>query len=135
MKMKKEKDYPNKPSWSRGRRIDFRFNSLRASQVAQMVKSLPANAGDTRDVGSIPGSGRSLEKEMATHSSILAWETPWTEELGGAIVHGISKSQTQLSTHIHLQIYLPHKPQDPHFMEKKIQYVSSHSFPQILPLS
>ena len=43
------------------------------------VKNLPANAGD---VGSIPGSGRSLEKEMATHSSILAWRIPWTEEAG-----------------------------------------------------
>ena len=31
-------------------------------------------------LGSIPGSGRSLEKEMATHSSILAWRIPWTEE-------------------------------------------------------
>ena len=44
-----------------------------------VVKSLPANAGD---VGSIPGSGRSLEKEMAIHSSILAWRIPWTEESG-----------------------------------------------------
>ena len=34
------------------------------------------------DTGSIPGSGRSLEKEMATHSSILAWEIPGTEEPG-----------------------------------------------------
>jgi len=33
-----------------------------------------------------------LEKEMATHSSILAWEIPWTEEPGGATVHGIAKS-------------------------------------------
>ena len=45
-----------------------------------MVKNLPANAGDT---GSIPDSGRSLEKEMATHSSILAWEIPRTEGPGG----------------------------------------------------
>ena len=45
-----------------------------------VVKNPPANAGDT---GSIPGSGRSLEEEMATHSSILAWEIPWTEEPGG----------------------------------------------------
>ena len=37
------------------------------------------NAGD---MGSIPGSGRPLEKEMATHSSILAWRIPWTEESG-----------------------------------------------------
>ena len=44
-----------------------------------MVKNLPANAGD---VGSIPGSGRPPEKEMATHSSILAWEISWAEETG-----------------------------------------------------
>ena len=74
-----------------------------------MVK-LPANAGDTGVTSSIPGSGRSLgggngkllqyscllllsvlyylfsikqlEKEMANHSSILAWRIPWTEESG-----------------------------------------------------
>ena len=39
-----------------------------------------------------------LEKEMATHSSILAWEIPWTEEPGGLQSTG-SQSQTQLSTH------------------------------------
>ena len=48
-----------------------------------VVKNLPANAGDTGDVDSIPGSGRSLEEEMATHSSILAWKIPWTEKPGG----------------------------------------------------
>ena len=32
-----------------------------------------------------------LEKEMATHSSILAWEVPGTEELDGATVHGVTK--------------------------------------------
>ena len=37
-----------------------------------VVKNLPANAGDTEDVGSIPALGRSQEEEMATHSSILA---------------------------------------------------------------
>ena len=47
-----------------------------------MVKNLPANAGDARDVSSIPGSGRSSVGELATHSSILAWRTPWTEEPG-----------------------------------------------------
>ena len=46
-------------------------------------KNQPANAGDVRDAGSIPGLGRSLEKEMATHSSVLVWEIPWTEEPGG----------------------------------------------------
>ena len=48
-----------------------------------VVKNPPANAEDTGDVDLIPGSGRSLEKEMVTHSSILAWEIPWTEEPGG----------------------------------------------------
>ena len=45
-----------------------------------MVKNLPANGGDA---GSLPGSGRSPGEGMATHSSILAWKTPWTEEPGG----------------------------------------------------
>ena len=40
-------------------------------------------AGDTRDVGSILGLEDPLEKEMATHSSILAWEILWTVEPGG----------------------------------------------------
>ena len=35
------------------------------------------------DLGSIPALGRSLEKEMATHSSFLTWRIPWTEEPGG----------------------------------------------------
>ena len=42
-----------------------------------------ANAGDIRDTGLIPGSGRSPEEGMATHSSILAWRIPRTEEPGG----------------------------------------------------
>ena len=50
------------------------------SLVAEMVKNLNCNA---EDPSSIPGSGRSLEKEVATHSSILVWEIPWTEEPGG----------------------------------------------------
>ena len=45
-------------------------------------KNLPANAGDVRDVGLIPGWEDPLEEEMATHSSILAWRIPWTGEPG-----------------------------------------------------
>ena len=48
-----------------------------------VVKNLPAHAGEARDASSIPGSQDPLEKEMATHSSILAWEIPWREEPGG----------------------------------------------------
>ena len=57
-----------------------------------MVKNLLANAGDTRDAGSIPGSADPLEKEMATHSNILAWKIPWTKEPGGLQSMGVSKS-------------------------------------------
>jgi len=56
-----------------------------------VVKNLPANAGDT---GLVPGN-IPLEKEMATHSSILAWEIPWTEEPGGLQSMGSQKSWTQ----------------------------------------
>ena len=44
---------------------------------------MPANAGDIKDMGLIPGSGRSMKEGIATHSSILAWRNPWTEEHGG----------------------------------------------------
>ena len=60
-----------------------------ASQVALVVENPPANAGDIRDAGSIPRSGRSpgqedpLEEGRAAHSNILAWRIPRTEEPGG----------------------------------------------------
>ena len=50
--------------------------------MAQLVKKLPANAGDIGDTGLILGWEDPLEKEMATHSSSLAWKIPWTEEPG-----------------------------------------------------
>ena len=53
-----------------------------------MIKNPLANTGDA-DL--IPGTEDPLEKEMATHSSILAWRIPWPEEPGGATVHGVSK--------------------------------------------
>ena len=55
-------------------------------QVALVVMKLPANAGDLIDWGSgIESLGREdpLETGMATHSSILAWRIPWTEEPDG----------------------------------------------------
>ena len=54
-----------------------------ASQMAQMVKNPPANAGDIGDPGLIPVSGKSPGKEMAILSNILAWRIPWIEEPGG----------------------------------------------------
>jgi len=50
--------------------------------VAQVEKKLPVNAGEIRDMGSIPELGRSPGGSMATHSSTLDWRIPWTEEPG-----------------------------------------------------
>jgi len=65
-----------------------------ASLVAQTVKSLPT-VQETR-VQSL-GQEDPLKKEMATHSSILAWKNPMNGGAWQAIVHGVTKSQTRLS--------------------------------------
>ena len=65
-----------------------------ASLVAQMVKNLPAMQETL--IRSL-GWEDPLEKEMATHSSLLAWRFPWTEEPGGLPSMGVSKSRTRLS--------------------------------------
>ena len=57
--------------------------------MAQTVKNLPSTY--KIQVQAL-GQEDSLEKGMATHSSILAWKIPWTEEPGGLTVHGIAKS-------------------------------------------
>ena len=58
-----------------------------------MVKNLPADAGDA---SLTLGWEDPPEREMATHSSILGWEIPWTEEPGGLESMGL-QSQTSLS--------------------------------------
>ena len=63
-----------------------------------MVKNLLTNAGDTRDVGSVPGSGRSLKQEMAPQYSILAWKIPWTENPGSLQSMGSQKVRQDLVT-------------------------------------
>ena len=65
---------------SPGEVIGYPLQYSRASLVAQLVKNLPAMR-ETR-VGDL-GWEDPVEKEMATHSSILAWRIPWTEEPGG----------------------------------------------------
>ena len=55
-----------------------------------------ASACNARDSGSIPGLGNTLEKEMATNSSVLAWRIPWTEEPGGLHSPWGCRSQTPL---------------------------------------
>ena len=76
---------------------------LRASLVAQMVKRLSAMLETW--VRSL-GWKDALEKEMATHSSTLAWKIPWTEEPGRLQVYGVAKSWTRLSDFTLLLLYL-----------------------------
>ena len=61
-----------------------------------MVHYGKESACNVRDLGLIPGLGRSPGEEMATHSSILAWKIPWTEEPGGLQSMEL-QSQIQLS--------------------------------------
>ena len=75
----------------RDRQNGINIKMIKASQGALGIKNLPANVGDIRDAGSIPGSGRSLEEGTATHSSILAWRIPWTEEPGGLQSMGLQR--------------------------------------------
>ena len=58
-------------------------------------KNPPANAGDE---GSTPGQEDPLEEEMATHSSILAWKVPWTEEPGELQSMGLPRAEHDLAT-------------------------------------
>ena len=60
-----------------------------------MVKNLPAM--QETGVPSLGGEDPPLEKGMATHSSILAWRIPWTEEPGRLTVRGVAKSRTRLN--------------------------------------
>ena len=79
------------------------------SPGGSVVKNMTANAGDAGDM--IPGLGRSLgwedplEEEMATHSSILAWKIPWTEEPDGLQSMG-SQSQIGLQMSMRPIVYL-----------------------------
>ena len=67
------------------------------------VKNLPANAGDIRDTGSIPGSERSLEKGMAIYFSVLAWRfscsltgySPWGHK---------ERNTTEATQHTHIYV-------------------------------
>ena len=62
-----------------------------------VVKNLLANSGVVRAWVCSLYWEDPLEKELSTHSSILAWEIPWTEEPGSLFSMGSQKSQTRLS--------------------------------------
>ena len=75
-----------------------------ASQVELVVKNPPVNAGDIRDAGSIPGSGRSLGGGHGNPLQYSCLENPMDSGAWWATVHRVTNSQTQLkrlSTHEH----------------------------------
>ena len=75
--------------------LGFDPSSALGFLVAQTGKESACNTGDP---GSIPGSGRSPGDGMATHSSILAWRIPWTDEPGGLQSLGLQESDTTEAT-------------------------------------
>ena len=78
----------------------FESNVFMGLLVAQLVKNLPA-VQETQ-VWSL-GQEDPLEKEMATHSNLLAWKTPWEEEPGGVPSMGSQESTWRLNHHLTLQ--------------------------------
>ena len=69
----------------------------RASQVVLVVKNSPANAGDVKDMSSIPGCGRSPGGGHGNPLQYSWLENPMDREAWQAALHGVAKSRTQLS--------------------------------------
>ena len=81
---------------------------IRASLVAQMVKNLPANAGDTGNEGLIPGLGKSPGEGNGNPLQYSCLENPMDRGAWQATVHGVKKSRTRLSTHAFFSLILFH---------------------------
>ena len=72
-----------------------------------VIKNPPVSAGDSRDVGLIPGLGRSPGVRMAAHSSVLTWELPRTEDPGGLQLWSCESEMTErLSLHTYALVVL-----------------------------
>ena len=81
------------------------YTPIRASQVAPVVKNPPANAGDIRDSGLIPGSGRSPGEGHGHPPQYSCLENPTDRGAWRAAVHGVVKSGTRLSDLTHTHTY------------------------------
>ena len=78
-----------------GKRLDNCYS--RMYEASQVVKNLPANTGDIRDAGSIPGSGRSPGGGPGNPLQYSCLENPMDRGTWWATVHGVAKSRTQLN--------------------------------------
>ena len=72
---------------------------VRASLMAQTVKNLPSIQEAQEMQFRFLGQEDSLEEEMVTHSSILAWQIPWTEKPGGLQSMVLQRSQARMNMH------------------------------------
>ena len=97
---------------------DFYFISW-VSQVVLVVKNPAANAGDRRDAGSIPSSGRCPGGGTPTHSHIFDWRIPWTEEPGG-LQSGVTQSWIRFISHSGGSIYPMRKADIPAYKAREI---------------
>ena len=94
------------------RRVHFsiRFSTLLGFPSGSVVKNLPAKAGDTRDVRSIPGSGRSYGGGNGNPLQYSCLENPMDRGAWQVMVHGVAKSQTRDTTKrlsVHTPYYCP----------------------------
>ena len=106
---KKEKENPGKRQKAKSqlnkeyqytmKRILIRLSMQRASLVAQMVKNMPANTLDIRNSDSMLGWGRSTGEGNGNSLHYSCLENYMNREAWWDTVHGVVKSQTQLSTH------------------------------------
>ena len=79
---------------------------IQASQVVLVIKNLPANAGDARDMGSIPGSGRSLEGRHGNPPHYSCLENPWKRNLVGCRPWGLKELGMTERAHISFMCFL-----------------------------
>ena len=102
--------------------LKFALNIIRASLVAQRLKCLPA----MRETWvRFLGRKDPLEKEMATHSSILVWRIPWTEEPGGLQSMGSQRVDTAERLHFtqyHAFSFIHKHPPTPHTYTQRFIY-------------
>ena len=91
---KKKKTIAVEPHKQCSQNTDVYSQLCHPSQVAQVVKNLPANAGNIRDVGSVPGFGRSPGEGHGNPLQYSFLENPMDRRTWWAIVHRTTKSRT-----------------------------------------
>jgi len=85
----------------------MKFILIYSFLVAQIVKKKKKSSCNAEDLGSTLGQEDTLEKGMATHSNILAWRIPWTEEPGGLQSMGLQRVRHNSATNTFTFIPIP----------------------------